>query len=61
MISMEGENLALNFRDATSTIQALQNSPTHKANDISKNYTKIGVSNCFNKIVNVTVILFGGN
>lgn len=55
-----GENLARNFPNATSTYQALQNSPTHKLNNESKNYQKIGIANCQNNLGNVTVFLFGG-
>lgn len=55
-----GENLALNYPNATSTYLALQNSPTHKTNNESKNYQKIGIANCNNKLGNETVILFGG-
>lgn len=55
-----GENLALNFTDATSTLKALENSLTHKSNNHSKNYTHVGIANCNNKVGNVGVFIFAG-
>jgi len=42
--SYAGENLALGFSDATSTVDGWMNSPTHKDNLLNKNYTEIGVA-----------------
>lgn len=55
-----GENLAIDFQDATSTFIALENSPGHKENNHATRYTNVGISNCDNKIGNTTIILFGG-
>lgn len=55
-----GENLALDFTDNKLMFTALQNSPTHNANMIEKNYQKIGIAKCKNKLGNTTVMLFGG-
>ncbi|MBX4206290.1 CAP domain-containing protein [Candidatus Parcubacteria bacterium] len=40
--SYAGENLAVNFSDSADVTQAWMNSPTHKANIISRNYREIG-------------------
>jgi len=55
-----GENLANGFYNATSTIKALEASPTHYLNNHSKNYTHVGIANCNNKVGNITVIIFAG-
>lgn len=55
-----GENLARCFADATSTMQALENSPTHKDNNHNKNYQKVGIAVCDKWNTNLIVILFGG-
>ncbi|MBI3954796.1 hypothetical protein HY333_02010 [Candidatus Collierbacteria bacterium] len=39
-----GENLARDFSDATSVVNAWMNSPTHKANLLSSKYQNIGVA-----------------
>lgn len=39
-----GENLALNFFDDQTTVQAWLNSPTHKANILNPNYQDTGVA-----------------
>ncbi len=39
-----GENLARDFRDTTSTVNAWMNSPGHRANLLNPNYQEIGVS-----------------
>jgi hypothetical protein len=38
-----GENLALDFTESTDVERAWLNSPTHRANVLSKNYTEIGI------------------
>lgn len=50
-----GENLAKNFDGATSTHEALMNSPSHKKNIVNKKYKRIGIGrgSC-----NITVELF---
>jgi len=37
-----GQNLARGFTDTSSTVTAWMNSPTHRANLLSKNYTETG-------------------
>ncbi len=54
--SYRGENLARGYPDATSTHQALMNSPSHKKNIVSKNYTHIGIA----QKCGITVEEFGG-
>lgn len=49
-----GENLAKDFPNATSTHEALMNSPSHKANIVSPDYTKVGVGFA----CNITIELF---
>lgn len=39
-----GENLALDFTESKDVQEAWLNSPTHRANVLSKNYTEIGIS-----------------
>lgn len=56
---LTGENLALNFKNATSTFQALENSPGHYKNNHNPLFRKVGIANCNNKLGNTTVILFG--
>ena len=56
-----GENLAEGYTKDVEIFKALQNSPTHKANNESLGYQKIGVAKCNNKVGLVTVILFAGN
>jgi len=58
--SYAGENLALGFDNAGSTMKALENSPTHYANNHDKNFTDIGIATCKNIIGEVSVFLFGG-
>lgn len=57
-----GENLAIGFPDATTTVQAWLRSPTHKEILKAKRYQKIGLAVC-QKAPNVylTVTLYGGN
>jgi hypothetical protein len=40
--SYAGENLAVNFADSADVTEAWLNSPTHKANIVSRNYKEIG-------------------
>jgi hypothetical protein len=58
-----GENLAKDFRDTTSTVNAWMNSPGHKANIMSPYYKDIGiavVSGSFNGYDTVIVVqMFG--
>ncbi|MDQ3239595.1 MAG: CAP domain-containing protein [bacterium] len=58
-----GENLAKDFRDTTSTVNAWMNSPGHKANILNPNYKDIGigvVSGPFNGYDTVIVVqMFG--
>jgi hypothetical protein len=58
-----GENLAMNFVEAEDAMQAWMNSPTHRDNIISKNYTEIGIAVGVGKIdgVDTTIVvqLFG--
>lgn len=58
-----GENLAIGFVDAKTTIDAWANSPTHRANLLNPNYKEIGVAVAPAKINNNTgylvVQLFG--
>lgn len=56
-----GENLANGYANDKDAFLALQASPSHKANNESKLYQKIGVAKCTNKVGLVTVILFAGN
>ena len=56
-----GENLTDGYIKDVDIFAALQNSPTHKANNESKEYQKIGVAKCKNSVGLVTVILFAGN
>lgn len=51
-----GENLAKGFRDATSTHQALMNSPGHRANIVNPHYEIIGLG----QECGITVELFEG-
>lgn len=55
-----GENLARGFKNAKQTHKALMASPTHKANIVNKNYTKIGIGKekCGKKTI--VVQLFAG-
>jgi uncharacterized protein YkwD len=39
-----GENLARDFMDSTSVVEAWMNSPTHKENIVNPNYKEIGVA-----------------
>ncbi len=39
-----GENLAVNFYDSEEVQEAWMDSPTHKANIVSKNFTEIGIA-----------------
>lgn len=50
-----GENLARNFISDTTMVASWMNSPSHKANILSTNYTEIGVGRCGN----YTVLHFG--
>lgn len=52
-----GENLGMDFIDDKLLFTALQNSPTHKANNQSKNFQNIGIAKC----KNLTVMLYSGN
>lgn len=56
-----GENLAVGFADATSTVQGWLKSPTHKEVLTAKRYQKIGVAVCEKAPkVYLTVTLYGG-
>jgi uncharacterized protein YkwD len=55
------ENLANGYANDKDAFIALQNSPSHKANNESELYQKAGVSKCWNKVGLVHVILFSGN
>lgn len=55
------ENLANGYANDKDAFVALQNSPSHKANNESELYDKVGVSKCWNKVGLVHVILFSGN
>lgn len=55
------ENLANGYANDKDAFIALQASPSHKANNESELYDKIGVSKCWNKVGLVHVILFSGN
>lgn len=46
-----GENLARDFKDATSTNDALMASPTHRANIVNTKYTKIGIGQSCGNVV----------
>lgn len=39
-----GENLAVNFDDSAQVVQAWMNSPTHRANIVSQNFSEIGIA-----------------
>lgn len=54
-----GENLAKGYTKDKDIFNALQASPTHKANNESKDFKSIGIAKCKNKIGTMTVILFG--
>lgn len=57
-----GENLALNFSNSESAFSALENSPTHRRNDHSLYFQKVGVATCQKSFGNwFTVIEFAGN
>lgn len=56
-----GENLARDFSDATSTMQALRKSPTHDANLVSPNYADTGVAVVNSKDGRPYVVQFFGN
>lgn len=55
------ENLANGYANDKDAFVALQASPSHKANNESKLYQKIGVARCINSVGLVTVLLFSGN
>lgn len=55
------ENLANGYANDKDTFAALQASPSHKVNNESKLYQKIGVAKCKNDIGLITVLLFSGN
>jgi len=42
--TVAGENLARDFSDSASMVQAWMNSPTHKDNIVHKKYTEIGIA-----------------
>lgn len=42
--SVAGENLAKNFTQTDTMVEAWMNSPTHKANIVSPNYTQTGIA-----------------
>ncbi len=46
-----GENLARNFSDDSAMINNWMDSPSHKTNILSTDYTEIGVGRCGNYIV----------
>ena len=58
-----GENLALGFFNAPSTVSAWMNSPTHRTNIINTNYSEIGVATgkvTINGATNILVVqMFG--
>ena len=45
-----GENIAFNYPDAPSVVNAWMNSPEHRANILNPNYTDIGVSFAWNSL-----------
>jgi len=45
-----GENIAFNYPDAPSVVNAWMNSPEHRANILNPNYTEIGVSFAWNSL-----------
>jgi uncharacterized protein YkwD len=45
-----GENIAFNYPDAPSVVNAWMNSPDHRANILNPNYTDIGVSFAWNSL-----------
>lgn len=51
-----GENLGKGFSDDNSLFKALQNSPTHKANNEAKRFKEIGIAKC----KDLTVMLYAG-
>ena len=56
------ENLAINFPDAESAFNALENSPKHKKNNHSQLYQRVGISTCQKSFGNwFTAIEFAGN
>ncbi len=57
-----GENLAVGFKDATSTVKAWLKSPGHKEILTAKRYQRIGVAVCEKAPkVYLTVTLYAGN
>ncbi len=52
-----GENLARDFSDAQSVINAWMNSPSHKSNLLDKNFREIGVSVTEGKLTGIDGIL----
>lgn len=57
-----GENLAVGFNTASSTVNAWKNSKTHKDIMLSKKYKHIGIAVCEKAPkVYLTVSLYGGN
>jgi len=55
-----GENLAVDFPTAGSTMQAWMNSPGHRSNIERKIYSRVGSATCRNVVGTTTVVLFGG-
>lgn len=55
------ENLANGYANDKDAFVALQASPSHKSNNESKLYQKVGVTRCKNDIGLITVLLFSGN
>ena len=45
-----GENIAFNYPDAASVVNAWMNSPEHRANILNPNYTDIGVAFAWNSL-----------
>jgi uncharacterized protein YkwD len=45
-----GENIAFNYSDAPSVVNAWMNSPEHRANILNPNFTDIGVSFAWNSL-----------
>jgi uncharacterized protein YkwD len=57
-----GENLALNFSKTEDIFKALENSPTHRKNNHSLYFQKVGIASCEQSFGNwFTVIEFAGN
>jgi uncharacterized protein YkwD len=46
--SYYGENIAYNYANAQATLNAWMNSPGHRANILSPNFTEMGISMAFN-------------